>query len=106
VHQLRARLRELSHPEYPIAARTKVQLLWGLKARHPIVPETHNQNGVSRPTDPDAPAVLILSPRDSEFTDALRRAGIETDLQHDPLSSTEGEIDDPLSTFRSKDPTP
>lgn len=100
VHQLRARLREINHPEYPIAARTKVQLMWGKRAGLPPVDETRNRNGVTRPIDPDAPALLILSPRDSEFTDILSQAGVHTDLTADPLASIEGELMDPLSSFR------
>lgn len=102
LNSLRARMREENHPAYSLAMRAMIQLHWGKDAGLDPVPEHTNSQGVRFPDDIDVPAKLIISPRDSEFTTDLQRAGIQADLKEDPLSESHETPDsDPLSAFRT-----
>lgn len=106
VHQLRARLRDLGHAQYPLAARAMVRLLWGKEAGLPEVENRISSRNVKFPVNPDCDAFLILSPRDSEFSEVLQKSGITASLSEDPLANSTqpaiGEPDsgDPLASFR------
>jgi hypothetical protein len=77
IHQLRKRMRDSSHEQYPLAARVKVQILWGEKAGYEKVEEKMNSKGLWLPVDTSVRAKVRLSPRDQEFRDALNAAGVK-----------------------------
>jgi len=72
VQQLRTRMRELNHPDYPIAARAMVSMKWGEKAIAHGAPEDWREDYYG-----EKGCYIVISPRDSEFNDALKAAGIE-----------------------------
>lgn len=78
---LRSRMRQEGHPDYQIASRAVVSLVFGEK--------------IGRKDDPygEREAHIIIRPRDSEFGEALKNAGVKLeDLTSDPLAeSTSGE---------------
>lgn len=75
INQLRAAMRGENHPDYPFAARVVCSLLWGER--------------IGKPEDPkgEKAARIILKPRDSEFSDVLKNAGVDLDaFQEDSLA--------------------
>lgn len=107
VHQLRGRMKEEGHPEYALAARTKVQLLFGPEAGLEPVPTRRGPGTrhILHPEDPSVPAVLVLSPHDSEFTSLLSKAGISADLSEEKPLVPEPRLHeaDPLAAFEPKE---
>lgn len=81
IYQLRFAMRMANHPQSSMVSRTRIQITW------PEGTETKsNIKKVHWPKDPETPCKLIISPYDSEFADALGKAGIKTvELQGDPL---------------------
>lgn len=77
IHQLRRRMRDTRHEQYPLAARVKVQILWGDKAGYDKVEEKMNSKGLWLPIDTSVRAKVRLSPRDQEFQEALKKAGVQ-----------------------------
>lgn len=64
IHMLRQRMREERHPQYPLAARVRVSLLWGAKAAEAGAPAEWR-------ADPKGKlgAYIVIQPRDSEFNE-------------------------------------
>jgi hypothetical protein len=77
IHILRSQMRDLHHPMYPIAARVHTSVLFGRRAGLAEVETYRNTKGMHYPRDRNIPAVIILKPRDSEFTAALNAAGVQ-----------------------------
>lgn len=78
IHQLRSAMRTEDHPMYPVASRVLVRILFGKAAGYTDVPTMKAKNGI-HPVNREAPALVIIQPRDSEFTSILKKAGIDTD---------------------------
>lgn len=74
IHTLRQRMRELNHPDYAVAMRAQVRLVWGPKAV---------KEGASPSWIPDDRGIkgawVIITPRDSEFNSALAASGVHVD---------------------------
>jgi len=108
---LRARLYKLrnlmvsdKHPLAEIVAKARIQILWGPRIGLPPVDELVSSKNVSRPRDPGTECRLIISPHDSEFAEALRKAGVQVpDLHNDPLTrereSSRSRIDSILDNY-------
>lgn len=98
IHQLRARMREESHPQAKLVERARVSILWGAEAGfpEPLLRKTDNSNRV--PVDLNTRTAVIIKPYDVEFSAALKLAG----LQVDTSVGTDLEIpdaEDPLAAF-------
>lgn len=89
IHQLRAAMRRDKHPDWEQVYRTQV-LLEG----------PHIKPGVP---DPNQPQVLVVSPRDSEFNEAIQRAGVKilepTPLVLTPIPELQVDANDPAEAF-------
>lgn len=87
MHKLRALMARERHPLHRAVSRTRIQIVWGKKAGFPSdVPENVSSKNVAQPKDLGTPAKLILAPHDSEYQEALIKAGISVEqLTHDPL---------------------
>lgn len=86
LNKLRYIMQHKGHSLYSIVARVKITTAWGERAGLPPADEVRSRKNVARPVDPEAPSVLTLSPHDSEFTDALRAAGVApVELRDDPI---------------------
>ena len=66
IHTLRQRMREESHPDYLIATRARVSILWGEKAREYFPDWEADDNG-------HRGAVIVISPQDQQFEAALAK---------------------------------
>lgn len=99
VNMLRARMRELNHPDFKVASRARVSIYWGEKGGWPDDPDGKEHGKV------------IITPRDSEFGDALKDAKVKVEeLANDPLeeSYTPGtnepeKFKDPLEDIQPKE---
>lgn len=90
IYQLRMALQREDHPDYPMTSRVTSRILWGKKA-NPAWEEPQvrtNSNNVVHPVS-DAPCVLEMYPKDSEFMETLSSAGIKVDL---PEPTTQGQL--------------
>lgn len=99
-HSLRTALRVQEHKLSPLAERAKVSLYFGSMARDwyaarnltptVVYPDTEIAGKISKyPRDRRVPALIVIAPRDSQFTDILKSAGISADeLKDDPLLDT------------------
>lgn len=108
IHQLRTRMREEKHPQANLVERARVQILWGKAAREanggvgfttePSLKQ--NSNNYRTPSDPNTPALILIKPYDSEFADALSRAGLKIDTEvGTDLSLPTHDPNDPLAAF-------
>jgi len=90
IYQLRKAMIDAKHEAVTSVARTRIQIVW------PQDTPTHkSRKGLKWPTDRSTICDLIISPHDSEFADALKRAGIKSpDL-----------IDDVLETPKTSSPS-
>jgi len=59
-----------------LLAQTTLRIAWGKEAGYEQTPEKRNTQNVRFPVNRATPAKLIISPADSEFGDALKKAGI------------------------------
>jgi hypothetical protein len=69
IHTLRQRMRDLGHPDYPVAMRAQVRLVWGKKSLAWGAPsdwasDDHGKKG----------ALIVITPRDSEFAEFVSPA--------------------------------
>lgn len=82
IYQLRHAMREANDPNYTLAARAKLSILWGEKAglAPSQSPDIHNSKNVPRPADTSCDAIFVVAPHDSEFTKALQDAGVKIDM--------------------------
>jgi len=80
IYQLRMALQRENHPDYPMTSRVTSRILWGKRANPTWAePLTRtNSNNVVHPAS-DAPCILELYPKDSEFVESLNSAGIKID---------------------------
>ena len=102
LYQLRTIMQKQNHELWPIVAKAKVVLEWGTKAGLDPVEDIYNSRKVPRPVDSDVPAILTIRPHDSEFADALLKAGVEASpLSSDPLRDHDSS--DILETFAPKE---
>lgn len=86
LHELRAAMRETSHPLADIVARARIEITWGEKANFPPEDERRSSRNVRYPSDSDCLALLTIAPHDSGFRDQLLAAGVKADeLDYDPL---------------------
>jgi hypothetical protein len=101
IHTLRQRMREEKHPSYVIAARAMVSIFWGERAVgvHDCAKEWGDDYNGNRG------AIIVIRPRDSEFTDILAEVGVAPTqavpepLHHDVSVLT---VDDLLSDLEGK----
>lgn len=94
IHQLRARMREESHPLYPIAAKAHLTISW------PDSIETlTSYKKIHHPKNPKSPVTLTISPHDSEYGDIFKDAGIDVlPIDHNLFTDTvspNGDTDSP-----------
>jgi hypothetical protein len=86
IYSLRNAMRLSGHPHYFAVSRTRVQIIWPKET-----PIHRSSKGVTWPRDPQALCLLVISPYDSEFADALAKSGIKPqDLDSDPLDAFSG----------------
>lgn len=86
IQLLRKQMRDQNHPLWPVVAKAQTSLRWGEKAGFEKVEEIINSRGTPRPKNSLVPAKLYVFPRDSEFSDALDKAGVKIEeLPDDPL---------------------
>jgi hypothetical protein len=71
-HKLRKQMQLDAHPLYSVAARTKITIEWDENAVETI----RTAKRVRLPKDTNSPVTLVIAPHDSQFTDALIRAGL------------------------------
>lgn len=96
IHQLRAAMRRDHHPDWQQVYRAQV-----------VLEGPHVKPGVP---DPNKPQKLIVSPRDSEYTQVLKDAGVEVLAQNPvdlPLDTKvllpeATDAEDPAEAFLSK----
>jgi hypothetical protein len=67
IHTLRSRMRQEEHPDYMIATRAKVSIMWGEKATEYGHPEWKDDDQGQRG------ALIVIRPQDSEFEDELAK---------------------------------
>lgn len=108
IHQLRSRMREENHPQRFLVERARVQVLWGKEAGFAEDPEMRRlDNGGRAPRDLRAPACVVIKPYDTEFGEALRKAGVNIDTKVStdlrvpdrPAGEPETDAEDPLAAF-------
>lgn len=103
LHQLRTAMDRTKHPMAALVQKAKISLLYGAAAGYPIVPEERRSNGIRFPTDVTVPCKLIISPRDSEFSSALAKAGVivgaDKTLEDPTMERKELSIEDLLDEF-------
>lgn len=75
IHTLRSKMREEDHPDFNLAARALVSIFWGARATQ----EGGDKVPVEWASDIAGKrgAIIVLRPRDSEFDDILKQAGVE-----------------------------
>jgi hypothetical protein len=89
IHQLRAAMRAEDHDDYQIVAKAYCQLFWGDKAvAQGAPPDWADDASASKG------ALLIISPRDSEFTNILRGAIGKPSIAEPPPKAIEEEDDE------------
>lgn len=100
IHTLRQRMREEEHIDYMITTRAMCSIFWGERAvgQHPCAEtwkEDYNGN---------KGAIIVIKPRDSEFSDILNEAGVK--VREVPTTIIEAEpnreltIDDLLADLK------
>lgn len=87
LHMLRKAMRDSNHPLYPATARVSCKLEWGADAGYGVEVKTVIVGKGNRvPENRDTKTRVTLSPRDSEFTEVLQKAGLKPDeLKYDPI---------------------
>lgn len=101
-NQLRNQMRLLSHPQYSVVSQTRITIAWP-----PSTPVRQTSKRVSIPLDVETPCTLTIAPSDSEFTEALARAGVNVpQLTNDdsPTTAPQGgeSTEDILASFLKK----
>lgn len=87
---LRAEMRRQSHELYRVVSQATLRILWGKEAGYDEALEKKSSTNVRFPVNKETPAKLIISPADKEFTEALKKAGVELPPPPtDPLPNTE-----------------
>lgn len=71
IQTLRARMREERHPDYRITMRAKVSVMWGERAVKENAPVDWKEDEMGY-----RGALLVVRPHDSEFSDAIAKAGV------------------------------
>jgi hypothetical protein len=79
-HQLRNRMRIDNHPLATVVAKTRISIEWD----HSKIETLYNKKRVPYPKSADSPVTLVIEPHDSEFSAALKAAGIDVGRQVDP----------------------
>lgn len=88
IHSLRRAMGLEQHPHFGLVSRAKIKIIWGADAGLAAIEEKTNERGVRRPTDTNAPVMLLIEPHDKDFTTYLVAAGISMDeLKEDPLDN-------------------
>lgn len=101
VNQLRVAMRDMKPPHslYKVVSTTSLSIEWDANTE-----TKKNVKNVRRPASMDAPVRLIISPADSEFGDALRKAGVTIKpltedpivvpppIEHTPSPKAEGDV--------------
>lgn len=77
MNSLRAAMRESGHEKSKIVAQTTIRILWGKDAGYDNdTAEKRSSQNVRAPISKMTPSKLVISPADSEFSEALRKAGV------------------------------
>lgn len=79
IYTLRGRMREENHPDFPIASRAIVSVIWGSKAIAHGAPESWREDYNGK-----RGALVVIRPQDSEFGDVLTAAGVTVDPPSTP----------------------
>lgn len=90
INSLRAEMRRALHPQYSIAARVKVAILWGPRAAEQtqrnkdvdfgLPEEIANKRNARRPREGEGyKTLLVLEPHDIQFRSVINAAGITVD---------------------------
>lgn len=81
LNMLRSRMLALNHPDHKIVARARVSLIWGKRL---------DPDSTYGGKDMDQPAMLVVAPHDSDFTDIIKKAGVEVrDITTPPTAESE-----------------
>lgn len=86
LYQLRSAMVAEKHPKADDVKRVHIKIAWG-----PEVLLVENARRVQRPKDNNSPCVVIVAPKDSEFFEALSRAGVVIEDNSDSLLDGIGE---------------
>lgn len=98
LYELRNRLREEKHELAPIVENVRIFIEWGPSINFPTIEERVSSKSVRSPRNPNATVRLTIRPADSEFREALQRAGVDAhELTDDPV--TQDEFADVLSKY-------
>jgi hypothetical protein len=90
VNALRAEMRKQNHQLYPVVSQATIRVIWGEEAGFPPTQERRSSTNVRFPADKNTKVKLIIAPADSEFAEALKRAGVEVKpFSPDLVSNTE-----------------
>jgi len=79
IQTLRSQMREEKHPDYNIAARATVSVLWGAKAVNEGAPQDWAEDYAGK-----LGALVLIRPKDSEFRDVLADAGVVVSTPVEP----------------------
>lgn len=80
LYQLRNAMRKAKHEKYHLVCRVRITIEWDGKV------ETMKAGEHYVPVDKRAPCRVTLTPNDSEFSSALKAAGLDTSLGADPVA--------------------
>jgi hypothetical protein len=97
VNFMRREMERQKHPEYPAASQAKLTISWpeGTEVQR-------SSRGVASPVNKQVECTVTIAPADSEFGDAIRKAGVQVkDLSSDPLAETpaEGKVNESPDPF-------
>jgi hypothetical protein len=95
LQMLRGAMRAEKHNLATVVARTRISIKWGREAGLPDVETRYTNQNNAVPADRNTPCVVTLSPQDSEFREAIVKAGIsESDIvADDPFKDLFAEFD-------------
>ena len=79
IHTLRSKMREENHPDHALAARALCSIYWGARAVTEGAPTSWAPDFSGR-----MGALIVIRPRDSEFDDVLKQAGVEVAPRAEP----------------------
>lgn len=95
-HRLRHQMRLQNHEHAATVAQAKITITWP-----PTTPIRRTKRNVAFPVDISTPCTLTIAPADSEFTEALAKAGVTVTPLTPDLNSTP-HTEDILAEFLKK----
>lgn len=74
IHRLRAKMGEQGHQLYGMVMKAELCI-----EVPPDTPTKTSYRNIKTPVDPNSPVTLVIRPRDSDFKDAILKAGVKVD---------------------------